>query len=85
MTWAEELGLTDPANWPIATLFTWSTTSGFSRDPRRRLAGVGFGVIVLKVATRLDFPLSDRWMMMGFAYLGTVFLIDSIRAKDPGA
>jgi len=44
-------------------------------------AGTLFAWIVLKVATHLDFPVPDRWTAMIFAYLGTVFLIASIRVK----
>jgi hypothetical protein len=39
-------------------------------------------LVALKFATRLDFPLSDRWVVMIFAYIGTVCLIDSVRTKD---
>jgi len=49
---------------------------------RRASAGICFALIMLKFATRLDFPLWDRWLVMIFAYVGTVYLIDGIRAKD---
>jgi hypothetical protein len=88
MSFIEELS--DPANWPMVALFMWMMLTSLrgaigrwkETHIRRTMAGVAFGVIALKIATRLDFQLYERWEMMLFAYFGTVFLIDSCRAKD---
>jgi hypothetical protein len=88
MSFVEELR-SDPETWPTIALYVWLMIAmvivilrgGRWKETRirRTMAGVAFGWIALKLATSLDFPLYERWMVMSFAYLGTVFLIDSIR------
>lgn len=72
--------LSDSENWPVLALAIWTVAATYLGDRSKSYAGICFGLLALKFATRLDFSLGERWGAMLFAYFGAVLLIDAARA-----